>query len=291
MSEFRGYKNVDDFLKDTNPVEYDFKYQLGQKLSGIRNIETRTLAEDMITTENAIWRILKYKCYNKPNIRFDCDGNKNCDLSLEIYKKLWGNFDKKVYGPDTINSFISSYKKSKSDLNGRDDEMFRNFAVLTHTIGNFTLVPRMEDKFEKGFNSYRGFKYGDYWDISLQHLLKDGFNKDKDKFQKYIDTFFLWDYVDEKYNPLSLFMNNEEFKARKSCDINSVPRVNYINFLDNVEYAIKRRGKFIVYMLCNIEKYDDFKSKTSVEKVEKYNAVINNFDDWFHNYRKSNSHL
>lgn len=286
MKTFMGYSDIDSFLTDTNPVEYDFKYQLGQKLTRIRSKQIRLSAEEMITTEESIERIKKYKAYNSPIYRFDCDGNKNCKLSLDIYEKLWGDFEKKVYGPDTINSFITSYKKSKSDINNRTDEMFRNFAVLTHTIGNFTLVPRMEDKFEKGFNSYRGFKYGDYWDISLQHLLKDGFNKDKDKFQKYIDTFFLWDYVDEEYNPLSLFMKYNDFTIRKlGIRFDEVDNNNYQNFLDNVEYAIKRRGKFMVYMLCNIREYNDFKSKTSIEKIKKYNAVINNFDDWFHNYR------
>lgn len=294
MSEFKGYENVDDFLKNTNPVEYDFKYQLGQKILGIKSKRIRFLAEEMINTQEPILRIMRYKSYQVHG-KFDCDGNKNCDLSFEIYNKLWqwekynkdSTFGKIKdseficdFGGDTINSFITSYKKSKSDLKGRDDEMFRNFAILTHTIGNFTLVPA-------GFNFYRGGKntYCDYWDLSLMHLKKEGYKDFKsDDFKKYIDTFFLWDYVDEEYNPLSLFMNHSDFTKRKSCEINSVPRVNYINFIDNVEYAIKRRGKFMICMLGQTDNcYDEFKQNPNFEN---YDKILNNeFSDWFHNFR------
>lgn len=305
MSEFKGYESLTDFINSENPVEYDFKYQIGQVIPHLTKPSAIKVSNFVLNEENNIKRLLFYKMLKFCGSRFDCDGSAIkgtnekyfCKLSREIYRKFWdfnddinknrtiknnyglvSGFDIE-FGPDTLNSFITSYENNTSN-----NVTFKNFAVLTHTIGNFTLVPRMEDKFEKGFNSYRGLHYGDYWDISLQHLLSKGFKNDETKFREYIDTFFIWDYVDEKYNPLSLFMNHSDFTKRTSCK-SDIKRDNYQNFLDNVEYAIKRRGKFMVYMLCNIEEYNDFKSKTSLEKVKKYNVVINNFDDWFHNYR------
>jgi len=65
-----------------------------------------------------------------------------------------------------------------------------------HTLGNFTLVPAK-------FNGYRGIKLRDYWDDSLNYLMNNGFEDtpkdtgkfDKNQFVKYVNYFFLWDYI------------------------------------------------------------------------------------------------
>lgn len=296
---FLGYENIDEFLKDPNPVEYDFKYQLGQKIKGVKKPFKKENGYQMLGCTNTIERLFRYKDYNY-TYNFDCDGNKNCQLSLDIYEKLWNqqnnagskerkkadeesskepqkaerpksykglsinshnNFDKNIiFSPDTMNSFVKRYREiTESDeysgfesVNEAYDKLSR-FAVLTHTIGNFCLVP-------KGFNTHRNAMQNDFWDLSLLELKTKGFKKFKpEHFKQYIDTFFLWDYVDTNYEPLSLFLSNDDFKGKNGKGKDD--RSKYNNFLENVEYAITNRGKFMVYMLNHEDKLKKFKGK------------------------------
>ncbi len=95
-----------------------------------------------------------------------------------------------------------------------------------HTIGNFTLVPAK-------FNAFRGIKCGirDYWDESLKYLKENGFSEvgfDKDEFTKYVNFFFLWDYIGENGEPKDL---NPKY------------------FLRQTTGYIYRRGVFMIAML------------------------------------------
>lgn len=97
-----------------------------------------------------------------------------------------------------------------------------------HTIGNFTLVPEY-------FNAYRGMRLRDYWDESLKYLKEKGFNKAKfknDNFTKYVNYFFLWDYIGEKGKPK---------------DLN--PKSGNCSFLQTTTKYIYRRGVFMIAML------------------------------------------
>lgn len=97
-----------------------------------------------------------------------------------------------------------------------------DFAKYVSCIGNFVLVPA-------GFNGYRGtHRYlKDYWDLSLDHLayVKRSWLQHEDKgttrndgFPEYINTFFLWDYVDENYEVKPLFGSHEKsWEVRMHC--------------------------------------------------------------------------
>jgi hypothetical protein len=162
------------------------------------------------------------------------------------------------------------------------------FAGRTHTLGNFVLVPY-------GFNRGRYSKTQDYWDLSLDILKKDGYTTSKgkvfktDNFSRYINTFFLWDYVyceNGQYEIKSLFSDkfqnqeldkeqikniNERFSKGKdekfeNCEPKNDEEIT--NFLKNVNWAIKRRGIFMVAML-RIASMTDV-SQVKIEGLEKW---------------------
>lgn len=150
----------------------------------------------------------------------------------------------------------------------RYSEAIDKFANLTHSIGNFVLVPAH-------FNTCRGSSNAvyDYWDYSLLYLKNHGFRTldyfdfeksfEKKDYKRYINTFFLWDYVDDEGTPLSLFAPYEMFKGKNTSESEDghqkliskgegdvLPTGKEIeNFLQNVNYAIQRRGIFMVAML------------------------------------------
>ncbi|MCL2110847.1 MAG: WYL domain-containing protein [Clostridiales bacterium] len=82
-----------------------------------------------------------------------------------------------------------------------------DFANLTHSLGNFTLIPYYYEK--KPFNVYRARSVMDFWDMSLK-LMEDAYGKEA--LGEYVDAFYHFDYIDgfsqelpfEKYRIASL---------------------------------------------------------------------------------------
>lgn len=135
----------------------------------------------------------------------------------------------------------------------------REYAKLTGCLGNFVLVP-------KGFNDYRGLAgtIRDYWDLSLHELRCDrsgqGWLDQVDMpFNKYINLFFLWDYVsgkkNEGYRARPLFKSHEAILTREKMVLprNAVPPKeggnDFSEFTQNANRCILRRGAFMSAML------------------------------------------
>lgn len=146
----------------------------------------------------------------------------------------------------------------KSDIESRTETRISNeeinmFAQLTHTIGNMVLVPA-------GYNGYRGTKQylKDYFDLSLDNLLYsrdknhylDGENEERQQ-RKYVNTFFLWDYVDKNYEVRPLCNSHEKKIQKKTLDGTHVlPEKEEIDDLcNNINNRIKRRGFYMLAML------------------------------------------
>lgn len=120
-----------------------------------------------------------------------------------------------------------------------------------HTIGNFILVP-------SGFNRGRSKKTNDYWDLSLDYLKTKGwksdFNCDGKKlndYNRYINYFFLWDYVDTEgeYKPL-LKREADSLEENEPSLGKYKPRIeDFEQFLKKANILIKRRGCFMIAML------------------------------------------
>lgn len=247
---------------------------------------------------------------------FDCDSsNDTCDVTTALYKilwnysknskeSLWGNTDseesKKLwkwtkdnkeenldtytsFGGDTMNSFLTTYNFCKDSID-KDSELksgLEKLAVFTHTIGNFVLVPY-------GFNKARYGSTRDYWDASLDILQKEGFiaksgkHFENDNLVKYINIFFLWDYIGENGELLPLFNKGK----RKFIDEQKYGMLTSLDdakdFLHTVNKAIYRRGIFMAGQLCialGISLDEDFIGKVS-EECTNVTIIYQEMSNW-----------
>lgn len=118
------------------------------------------------------------------------------------------------------------------------------YAKLTHTIGNFVLVP-------EGFNVGRTSKTSDFWDLSLQLLQLDKNWLQDQTVEKYVNTFFLWEYVNENYEVKPFFaghsLENKNPSTIAEC----------VEMLQAITNAIVRRGYFMIAMLIVAIKYPE----------------------------------
>lgn len=213
---------ITDLLNESNPNEFDFKELMGEYYEAWKDKhseepEYQILLEKLKNSEEKrpVEKWFDYKTLDenlkKGIFRFDCDSwNGTCELTDEIYETLW----EYKRGGDTMNSFATTliiyskleYEDSKScksckekyetDKTYREDieKTFGCYAKAVSSMGNFVLVPNR-------FNGFRGKSrfLQDYWDKSLYYLqqaAKDDHWLFSLSFNKYINYFFLWDYVD-----------------------------------------------------------------------------------------------
>ena len=157
---------------------------------------------------------------------------------------------------------------------------FIRFADLYHRIANMMLVPRR-------FNSGRYRKTFDFWDSSLVWLKNDGFSYgnqllfDKRNFTKYINYFYLWDYVESvngEYRVKPLF--NSHSNIENGNVDNSLPWTNISNeqalkqFLKNACENISKRG-FFMSILMRLRGADNPKLKEISD--EYFNIIQGDF--------------
>lgn len=175
---------------------------------------------------------------------------------------------------DCLQIYCAFPEKLMSELCKEPD--FIRFADLYHTIGNMVLVPRR-------FNSGRYGKTFDFWDSSLVWLKNDGFaygNQlmfDKRNFTKYINYFYLWDYVEcvnGEYRVKPLFNSHSHIESGSIC--NTYPWTNIITeqdlkqFLRNSCENIRNRGIFMT-MLMRLKSTDNPQMK---EICKRYFDII-----------------
>ena len=283
------YKSLTRFL-DENSIDSLIGYDLKNESpwEGVRNERI------------SIKKMEGYKRNNKEtNLNFDCDNsNGTCTLSDSIYQELWNwsyrgrftlpfnlqekfspNWDR--LGSDTMNSFATIYRQALRLNNNNKSVVDQNkhlqkFAILTHTVGNLTLVPfnLNHESDTKSFNQSRGFRGSmsnqyfvyDFFDLSLK-LIKE--NLDQQTFQTYIDTFYLQDFVnvDDNYSIKPLFGKHQQFLVPSKMDISNpqdfLPTSNeeIQEFLVNVNNLISKRSKRMINALKS-------KRNISIDTVE-----------------------
>lgn len=259
-----------------------------------------------------LYKTLDVDCLlGKRSYLFDCDGsNGTCDLTTEIYMALWPEWIQANFGGDTMNSFATTfsqyghrsvrtvYKERYCGDHKQSKELrkiFQKYAKYVSCLGNFVLVP-------KGFNGYRGLRScKDYWDLSLD-LLK--YNKDEKNrladqpdvtdvmgatlqaealFRRYINTFFLWDYVTKDFEVAPLVPSHKEkmgIYAQYPYQ-NPYPEADEFKiFTNHVNARILRRGIFMVSMLriaTDSECKDDYASK--IVPVLSTSAYLGSMED------------
>lgn len=252
----------------------------------------------------------KFQLYkSKKTPPFDCDTS---FLALDIYEQLWGWKHEERFalpeqlspyfsgkwermGSDTINSFSTIYNAArkiyKDDYESiSSNPLLSKFALMTHCIGNFTLVPFHLDPEQDGmsFNQCRGFRGNrnnkyfvcDFFDLSLKLIQQ---STDKQTFKSYIDVFLLNDYVDDEYNVIPLFKRHKAFLREKTLSNENPEKFLPQNeqelneYLTNVLKLIEARGNRMVSTLRKesphtkpVETVQKSKSLKLSPKVKRY---------------------
>ncbi len=178
---------------------------------------------------------------------------------------------RKYMDKNSVNECKKEWDKTERDKADLDSmKHLHDFAQYTSCIGNFVLVPA-------GFNGHRGIHpcIKDYWDLSLDYLayteknawlsnekrlMKQKAAQENSAFVKYINMFFLWDYVDKNYEVKSLFASHENILGAKICSVNDVlpeDESEFSSYFENANTYIKRRGIFMVAMLNIAYRFED----------------------------------
>jgi hypothetical protein len=248
------------------------------------------LYEKVLTGTDSLSKLIRYK-YNaaiEGSSGFDCDSwNGTCELTNEIFELLFPFAKKKSnkgvyeiemdskpieFGPDTMNSFKTTYNQAKViyENEEKDSHLYasigenaelQKFARLTHSIGNFTLIPRRHDSLksimqEHTFNQYRGTSEDlkDYWDLSLRFLKENyfTFTDGKETFEEYAEKFYLKNdgecksYIRSDGEIRPLFAGHELSEGGKPYSVLPENENELIEFLETVNSAIISRGEKMV---------------------------------------------
>lgn len=210
----------------------------------------------------------------------------------DIYK--WNNFKNTVMFRDGENG-------RQRDRAGRIKELVENdknhvgsdsvteFAALVHTVGNMALVPAR-------YNGYRGTHpcLKDYFDLSLDNLRHDWdgnhlFGTDdgtrESNFIQYVNTFFLWDYVDCNYEAVPLCTSHQkqfeiQRKTKELYPKNALPVREEIDELcENINVRIKRRSLFMIAMFRIVFGIDS-KGKEAKLRYTYRGKYCDEWSDW-----------
>lgn len=269
------YKNYDLFcrlIKDA--LEEDENLSIERIYDGIEHLSCAMikLEEEEKGKEQEIFERI-----NSTGVPLNlADKIRNFVLMTEIdqerlYEEYWLVMEQ-LLGNEYLSGFFLDYLNFKLDGFTREKEAYDNFkalfkeenftnetmlryANLYHTLGNMVLVP-------KRFNSGRYKKTFDFWDSSLVWLKSNGYSYgnqlmfNKSDFTKYINYFFLWDYVEcvnGEYRIKPLFNSHKNIEMGNADNTslwsNIDDELNLKQFLRNACKNIKRRGVFMSILI------------------------------------------
>ena len=233
---------------------------------------------------DSITAFLKYKELPK-NEGIDCD-----KAAFYLYNILgWQNTTEDIIRGETMNSFITTFNEAikdssdyytianrlgkkprdrhipystlyqnqnylKFDIIQKNIKEFELFAILTHTIGNFTVLPSW-------MNTGRYYFSRDYWDITLLSLQEWLNILSPDAWTNFVETYYLQPYVNTEYN-VELFWEGHDKKILPKKE-------NYPVFLKKVNERIEERGKYMIKQICNKLNKTDFNFYTDLETMDK----------------------
>ena len=268
--------------KQIKPWEWDFK-----------NCYTDSLPEDDI----AAFLQYKSGTFTNPNsfcITQKSGSKADCDKeAIGLYQVLgWQNSAKDIIRGETMNSFLTTFNRAIRQssnystltktlgIDNRKKERysklcenqnyqqfkiiennptaFQTFAGLTHTIGNFTVLPHW-------MNTGRSNLSQDYWDIfllSLQewlHLI----SPTSEAWINFIELYYLQPYVNKDYQIEPLWKNHSYttpiLKEKEDFPI----------FLKAVNERIEERGKYMIKQICYRLNRTDFNFYKEIRDMDK----------------------
>ena len=207
--------------------------------------------DTMNSVQTSLNSLIKYEIEKQPS-KYREIKKRNLvsnNLCLELYSN-----------PDTQKEFLELLDIDLID-----------YIKIYHTIGNFILVPAY-------MNAWRGYnrKIEDYWDKTLLYLQQNGWNSfkaDRDSvhndFVKYINYFFLWEYLDNAGQVVNISSSNS---------VDQLHSLKY--FWQESRKRITKRGIFMAGMLKislnNRQDYEMIKNKILMSRkiFSSYKDVI-----------------
>lgn len=164
--------------------------------------------------------------------------------------------------------FSNLYDKEKNiedqpymafDVVKNNQDAFRRFAKLTHTIGNFTVLPYWINTARYNFSK-------DYWDItllSLQEWLAPTTPTSK-AWINFVEMFYLQPYVNKDYQT-QLFWEDHSYGYDNLFPSNQDLPV----FLEAVNERIEERGKYMIKQICDRLNRTDFNFYKEIRDMDK----------------------
>lgn len=169
----------------------------------------------------------------------------------QVYKEIGINPKEYLNKQYTILYYNENYQKF--DIMSQNKDNFEKFAELTHTIGNFTVLPNW-------MNCGRGMCLYDYWDITLMSLQEFLNILSPEAWPNFIKMYYLQPYVNSDYN-VDLFWDNHDDKL--------LPKeTDFPIFLKKVNERIEERGKFIIKQICDQLDQKDFNFYKEIENMD-----------------------
>ena len=214
---------------------------LGWQNSATDVIRGETMNSFLTTFNRAIWRSSNYNT---------------------LIKELGINNRKDYYSiPDQPNNNnqpqVPNYQRF--DIINPNLPAFQTFATLTHTIGNFTVLPYWINTARNNFSK-------DYWDItllSLQEWLAPTTPTSK-AWINFVEMFYLQPYVNQDYQT-QLFWEKHSYGYDNLFPTNQdIP-----NFLKAVNERIEERGKYMIKQICDRLNRTDFNFYKEIRDMDK----------------------
>ncbi len=249
-------------LKEGTLVEWN--EWISKKKHAFYDFKNESSDETVVNETDAVKKFLRYRL-SPEGKSTDCD---RTALALAAYEKLW-QLDPKhpLFEPDTMNSFrriyrlcLRAYDAAYWDEAGKltdverlqwllSDDVFthyaeinlhptvQKFAALTHSIGNFTVVP-------KGFNMRRNASLHDYWDVTMAYF--EAF-LGKKGFQLFVQKYTYEAYVKKDGFTPKTYWKEHTLHTVGLPQHKTVPDI--LRIIDKMNDAIEQRGKQLMKQL------------------------------------------
>lgn len=276
--------------KQIKPWEWDFKYCYTDSLPKDNITAFLKYKNGEFKDNTSDFNITK-------NTGFNADCDKEAIRLYKVLG--WQNSATAITRGETMNSFLTTFKcalEQSSDCDTQSDkpviksgkklpfsdlydkekniedqpymafdvvksnkDAFRDFAKLTHTIGNFTVLPHWMNTARYNFSK-------DYWDItllSLQEWLNPTTPTSK-AWINFVEMFYLQPYVNKDYQT-ELFWDKHSYGYDNLFPSNQDVPI----FLKAVNERIEERGKYMIKQICDRLNRTDFNFYKEIEGMDK----------------------